>query len=517
MKRSALVNRILRRGQRGQMLIIFAMLIVPVSFAVGAIAVDASMWQSERRGAQKDADLSALAGAFQLLDPNATGALAINAAEQNRKTNDEAGNASAIAITAGTDCETTGDPPNHVKVDVRHASHTFFATLFGLNIAPDIGAHACARAGSVTGMSGIVPFQIDTQTAPCYVAGKPQFGTLCGMEFGSNNDPNAPNPRGLLDLDASGGHCSDAPGSGDPYAMITNGASGHCIINTKTPLSCDPIKNGPWDDCVAVQAGNTKKVLDAVKARIAREGACDTNRDGIESFDEVVRLVYDNADLSKRIYEPIDCDPNTDGVQVSPRLITIIVLNGPPTAGNDGNPIVGFAGFYLAGCSSTEGLTSDSQLTFDEKKCNVPGAQVAPIVSSGASFVSLHLQQPCGNGPNPTPCPTHTPAPPPTNTPTPTPVPPTPPPTDTPLPHGGGQCGQGNQDTCTPTPAPTDTPLGNTETPTNTPGGPTPTATPHDTPGHDIVYGDFVNLIVTNGDIGDFDPNTTLTGVTLVQ
>jgi hypothetical protein len=278
---------------------------------------------------------------------------------------------------------------------------------------------------------------------------------------------------------------------------------------------------------VAVQGGDTKKVLDAVHARIAREGACDAlpgaNHDRIDDFDEVVRLVYGDpsptGDRSKRVYEPIDCDPNTPGVQVSPRLITIIVLSGPPTAGNDGNPIMGFAGFYLAGCSSTAGLTSDAQLTLDEKKCNVQGVQAAPIVSSGASFVSLNLAQ-CGKGQDPTPCPTPTNTPPPTSTRTPTPVSPTATPTLVPT-NTEEPCrtGPGNPHVplCTPTP-----PLGNTETPTSTPGGPPPTATPtqpaaNNNNGHAIVYGDFVNLIVTNGDIGDFDPTTTLTGVTLVQ
>ena len=55
--------------ERGQMIIIFAVLFVPVTVIIGAVAVDASMWQSERRGAQKDADLSVRAGAYELLAP----------------------------------------------------------------------------------------------------------------------------------------------------------------------------------------------------------------------------------------------------------------------------------------------------------------------------------------------------------------------------------------------------------------------------------------------------------------
>ena len=64
---TSVASRMWRRGECGQMLLIFALLIVPVTFGLGAVAVDASLWQSERRGAQKDADLSALAGALELV------------------------------------------------------------------------------------------------------------------------------------------------------------------------------------------------------------------------------------------------------------------------------------------------------------------------------------------------------------------------------------------------------------------------------------------------------------------
>jgi hypothetical protein len=50
-----------RRAERGQMLVLFALLIVPVTFVIGVIAVDASFWQSERRRSQTAAVLAALA------------------------------------------------------------------------------------------------------------------------------------------------------------------------------------------------------------------------------------------------------------------------------------------------------------------------------------------------------------------------------------------------------------------------------------------------------------------------
>jgi uncharacterized membrane protein len=87
-------------SERGQMLMTFALLVVPVTFVLGAVAVDASMWQSERRGAQKDADLASLAGAYELLDQAAGETMTIDAAQAavntNQDINDQVRNAENI-------------------------------------------------------------------------------------------------------------------------------------------------------------------------------------------------------------------------------------------------------------------------------------------------------------------------------------------------------------------------------------------------------------------------------------
>ena len=53
-------------GEKGQALILFV-LAMTVVFVIGVIVVDLSLWLTERRGAQKDADLTTLAGAMELL------------------------------------------------------------------------------------------------------------------------------------------------------------------------------------------------------------------------------------------------------------------------------------------------------------------------------------------------------------------------------------------------------------------------------------------------------------------
>lgn len=156
-----------RRGQRGQMLIIFALVIVPVSLVVGVMAVDVSAFQSERRGAQKDADLAALAGAWELLRPTPIAADAIAAVNESRGINDQQGNASlANPIQVDSSCFGTGSRLDSVIVNINHASRSFFAQAFGIFGLPggkQVGAHARACAGSVISATGLRPWGIESQ------------------------------------------------------------------------------------------------------------------------------------------------------------------------------------------------------------------------------------------------------------------------------------------------------------------------------------------------------------------
>jgi hypothetical protein len=348
------------------MLIVIALVVLPVSLVLAAVAVDASVWQSERRGAQKDADLAALAGALELAKP--TVGDAAGAARSSLASNDEAGNGGSKAaniknLIVDNSCFPGDNKSDAVTVDVNHTSQAYFSSIFGLKLAPDIGAHAKACAGAAQSPAGIVPIETDL-TGPCFTAdGAPLIGQACPLDFGAEHG----NPRGILDLQAPPDYCSDASNSGSLEDLIITGASGTCLTNSQS--SCDPAKNGPWYDCVAVQNGNPTKVGRAFATRIAKEGACDTNGDGVEQFNEVVSLVFDSPDPSKKVYEPVDCDPNTPGVQMSPRLITIIVLKTPPVSGNTGYPIYAFAGMYVDGCNHDE--TSNANL--DVKCANSGG------------------------------------------------------------------------------------------------------------------------------------------------
>jgi hypothetical protein len=302
--------------------------------------VDLGLWLSERRGAQADADFVALAGAWELLNPSATQSDVQQAADSILRANQEETDASGNGTAELVNLSISGDC---VEADVRHSSISLFSGIFGI-FAPDIGAHAKACAGATNAPPGIVPIEVNTHMADCFESnGTPKFDSLCPMDF----DASGSNPRGLLDLEAPDDYCSDSSGSGNLYKFIEWGATGTCLVS-EPPYSCDPVTEGPWYDCVAVQNGNPTRVVRAVEQRVGREGACDSDNSRVEEFDETVETVFSGT---PGLYEPRDCDTSQQGAQISPRLVGVIVLKQPPTSSDAGNPIHAFASMYIVGCS----------------------------------------------------------------------------------------------------------------------------------------------------------------------
>ena len=465
------------RSEAGQSLILFV-LILTITFAIGAAAVDIGLWLSERRGSQTDADFVALAGAWELLDPGATEAQVIDAANEMLADNDEQLNASFVS-TPEVDFDTAC-----VSVDLRHDSRPLFFEFFGLG-SPDIGAHAVACAGAAQAPGDLVPFHVSDNPGPCFDENEePIFTALCPIENGANGD----NPRGLLDLDAEP-YCSDNPGGANTVAEVIEwGAEGTCLIDEDG--NCDG-DSGAYYDCVYSQNGNPAAVLAGVQARVARDGDCDANYgdgDGVDEFDESVILVFDTGDPYTSIYEARDCDPSTDGKQKSPRHVTIIVLEEPIDT-NGAENILAFAGFWLAGCGDErEDITSESQLEPDCVESNALNFGTSDLYVMAPEAGPLPAPNACHQG----------------------------------TPHGQQTCAP----TATPTPSPTPPPGGTpTPTPSPTPGGP-PTPTPSPTPdpdagacppGHCTVFGRFVNLITSGGDIANPNDQTTLFGIALVE
>ncbi len=465
--RPARLKESVRERGQAMMMLVLAMTVI---FFVGALAVDVGLWLSEKRGAQTDADFPSLAGAWELLPKMGGAAAAHNAVDEWAADNDETENLVVDNVVVNDSCFNQG-APDAVTVDVTHESTSLFFSIFGIVDDPDIQAHAKACAGAATGLGGVIPFEIDDNPGPCFDSQeKPIFTTFCPLELGAQGG----NPRGMLDLQAPGDYCSASGGSGDIENLIEWGASGNCFINGGS--NCDPAKKGPWYDCVAVQTGNPAKVLDGVFKRVSRDGECDANYgdgDGLDEFDETVQLLSGSGPTG--LYEGRDCDLSTEGKQISPRLVTIVVLENPPSPGNTGYPIVAFAGFYLAGCTP-EGVVVTSQSQLD------PECDRKKKTSTQGTIDDLYVSAP-ELGPLPAPAACH---------------------------HGTPHGQQQNCTTPTPTPPPGPTPVP-TPTPAPTPPGGGGT-------GHSVVWGQFVKLVVTNqGGVSAPTDSTTIFGITLVE
>jgi hypothetical protein len=486
----------LRRNseEKGQILIL-SVLAFTVVFVIGAIVVDLGLWLSERRGSQTDADFLALQGAWELLDPNATDSDVNAAVDDALGANDGEANLTLDNGTPVVDWE-----ERCVTVDVDHESRSLFFSIFGI-FEPEIGAHARACAGPVSGGGNLIPLQLDNDTGPCFDNNEePVLTTLCPLEFGAQGGPNGPNPRGILDLQAPEGYCSNSNGDGDIEELIEWGAAGPCLIN---PASACP--GSAWIDCAATQTGNPTKVLDGMAARLARDGMCDgADANSWDDFLETVVLIVDNSPSGpgpEDIYGPRDCDPSADGVQMSPRLVTIIVFEEYPDSNNTPYPIVGLASVYISGCAPKDQVVnSEDDLN---RYCTNPGVLefgdlsglfvAAPELGAMPRPAFSHCGPGVGHGNQPTCAPTSTPDP------------PTPTPTASPF---NGPCGHGNQPTCTPTPTP------GPPTPT-----PTPTQPPIGPPGHVEVYGRIFNFVVAGGSGGPSGGggSSTAVGIYLVE
>ena len=358
-------------------MIIMMVLAMTVMFLVGAIAVDVGLWLSERRGAQMDSDFVALSGAWELMNPAATEADAVAAVNAALDANDEQLNASLIGVDVDLDARC-------VSVDVGHDSRPLFFQIFGVG-SPDIGAHAKACTGAANAPGNLIPFQIADDPGPCFDEDEePIFTSMCPIEMSGPDG----NPRGMIDMEAPEDYCSFSPGDGDIEDLIITGAPGICLINTID--DCDPSNNGPWYDCVAMQTGNPQKVIDGIEARVAMDGGCDgPDAGGVDDFFETINLVFDSGDPLTSIYGPRDCDGATPGTQISPRLVSLIVLEEPPptNSGPTGFPILAFAGFYLAGCAGESVVVMDESDL--DRYCTLAGTGPPGLAVVYGRFVNL--------------------------------------------------------------------------------------------------------------------------------
>ncbi len=367
-------SRIAVRGgdQRGQALILMV-LAMTVIFVIGVIVVDFGLWFTERRGAQKDADLTTLAGAMELLqqdfvdtsnnDPAAVRAAAEDAVDKWADYNGLPQADVHNLVVDDTDCLGPSPVIDTVRLDAEHhGGRLFSGTLDELyKITLKIGAPAKACIGSQVTAQGLLPvgIQISGVASDCWadVDGDgqedPLFGQECVLTFGAGQQVSG--EAGNLRLYNNGSlNCSDNNTGGKKQyedEVTAGGASTTCHVYK---YFSDPSKSCADDigGCVYPLTGvGSTPEMKAFEDLIASEGECDSkfgNGDGTDQFLEVVEAVNgDTTPSPDTLFSARDCK--------SPRLVSLIILKQFSQQGNDAMPIEAFAGFYVEGCTNEDG------------------------------------------------------------------------------------------------------------------------------------------------------------------
>lgn len=354
-------------------MLIFMVAVITVIFAVAAVAVDFSIYFSERRGAQKDADASSLAGALELLSQdfvnvanNDFGAVQSDAeaaayewANKNGVPPEDIHN----LVVDNTSCFGVSPVLDSVSLAAEHHSRALFSSIFGL-AAPEIGAHARACLGSIISAEGLLPVGVQVEGFDSYcwddVDGDgyedPLFGAECTLTFGGGDFTSG--EGGALNLYDDGSlNCSgNNTGGGRAYRdeLSNGGANTTCYVLPEGE-TCDTFPNG----CVYPQTGNlVGQERQGFGDLLASEGDCDAlygDGDGIDQFDEVVDVAAGGPGPSPTtVYVSKDCDLDEADKQISPRLVSLIIVEQFTEQGNPPKPILAFAGFYIKQCESDD-------------------------------------------------------------------------------------------------------------------------------------------------------------------
>ena len=372
-------------GERGQALILF-ILAMTVIFVIGVIVVDFSLWLTERRGAQKDADLATLAGAMELLqqnfvDPDSNNFAAFEAAAEGAvyqwaDYNDLPASDVHNLEIADTDCLGPARVLDSVRLDAEHHGAKLFMSIVNDTFIPEIGAGAKACVGSIVTAEGLLPvgIQISGVQSDCWAdvdddgQEDPLFGQRCVLTFGAGSQTGSSGEAGNLRLYNDGSlNCSGTQtGGGQTYQeeIEQGGANTQCHVYKyfDDPTTFDP--DNLVDSCAAdpggcvyplTRATGSTPELNAFETLISTEGECDSefgDGDGIDQFEEAVEAVNgDTTPSPDTLFAERDC--------TSPRLVSLIIIRQFSSSANPPLPIEAFAGFFVEGCEieNNQGVT----------------------------------------------------------------------------------------------------------------------------------------------------------------
>jgi len=388
------MRRIISRlqEQRGQVLIMFIGIFTVIA-VVGLVVVDFGLWFSERRGAQTDADMSALAGAqayvADLTDTAGAFDDAVEWAVKNGVDPAKIDPSNTSSCSAGNSCVDVGIGNCYgngtdtampwVESDIRHNTRTLFGRFFEL-AAPDIGATARACVGSPRTMTDLTSFGLQTDLVPA--VGPPETGADCDNDKDDDHDhvtndgcgpisdclEEDPDNLGhtrpvygavcLLREEGSGG-VSGQRGYLSLGAVCTDADSS----NLKHDLRWGTVSLCTVGEDVNSNTGVKGGMVAALADRLEKEGLCDqlfsAAPNDIDDFDEVFSLVGAApgdpiVPSNKNVFSENECRITEVCDQghthtYNPRVINLILVDQYVQGGQTAE-IVGFAAFYVVGC-----------------------------------------------------------------------------------------------------------------------------------------------------------------------
>jgi hypothetical protein len=324
-------NRIFRKRERGQVIVIAALLI-PILLGMTGMAIDIGTYTDERRDLQNAADAIALAAAQELPDETAATTVAQSWATKN----DIDATELTVTVSGGTTA-----PKVTVVIDREHQFH--FMRVVGIT-DKDVGARAAALKVSFGGGAGIVPWSVTQATVDA--SGN---GSLVTMKYDATG-ANVGN-FGAIRIDGSG---SSTYETSVKYGSTT-------VACAETAANCTP---GSCPGSYPNVCAETSPECDGSECTPETGNLTGGTRDGVD-----FRMDYtsEECDTIDEAFGPVDadglynlnpdCNPWTDGPGkcltntsiCSRRVIIIPVVDTFGSGASDPASVQRFALVFLEG------------------------------------------------------------------------------------------------------------------------------------------------------------------------
>ncbi len=310
------LNRLVHRPQRGQILLMSALLL-PVLLGMTAVAVDLGSYADDRRSVQNAADAIALAAAQDLCNPNPADCSNTTTALATASTYAQKNGINPATMTVTF---LGGNTAPKVRVSISHPHQFAFIRVLGVS-SQNVGASAAAIKTTPGGVGGLMPWSVLQSVQQAATPGQSVV-----IKYDARN-PTTGN-FGAIALDGTG--------ASTYLTTIQNGSTSVvCALGVPNCTTVSPQCSG--STCPTEPGNIIGPTRNGVDYRIANtDPSC-------SSFDQTFQ-----GPVNGKYQLNSQCNPWVAGSKPSLRVILIPVINSLCN-GRCSITILGFAMFYLEG------------------------------------------------------------------------------------------------------------------------------------------------------------------------